>query len=375
MTVPREDRLVRLYIQLKDVSNYQDRSKVTLDVLFRAAQKIIAPYKLEYQHCDWWSLYRIGQRVAPKFDVGRKMFLAGDAIHTHSPKAGQGMNVSMQDTYNLCWKICSVIKGLAKPEILDTYQTERRQVALDLIQVDHEISRFYSVVSASQSDFQAFREKFYDFLSGVAVTYEQSLLVRHEPTPKVSRNNIAINVVVGRRLASYQILNQADARPTQMADLLPSDGRWRILIFAGDLRRPDQLSLMRTNAEHIQQVVLNHTPRSQAIDKVIEILTIHSAPRTSINLLDLPEIYHPWDDARGWDYEKVFVDDVSYHEGFGEAYEKYGIDRRRGCFVVCRPDQHVGCKGELRDLPTVLDDYFGTILNSVTSNIRSNSAR
>lgn len=127
---------------------------------------------------------------------------------------------------------------------------------------------------------------------------------------------------------------------------------------------------MRANAEHIQQVVLNHTPRGQGIDEVIEILTIHSAPRTSINLLDLPEIYHPWDDARGWDYEKVFVDDVSYHEGFGDAYEKYGIDRGRGCFVVCRPDQHVGCKGELRDLPMVLDDYFGTLLNQVTSYIR-----
>jgi len=370
MTVPREDRLVRLYIQLKNVSDYRDRSDVTLDFLFQAAQKIIAPYELEYQYCDWWSLYQIGQRVAPKFDVGRRIFLAGDAIHTHSPKAGQGMNVSMQDTYNLGWKICSIVKGLAKPETLDTYQTERRQVALDLIQVDHEISRFYSVASASQSDFQAFREKFYDFLSGVAVTYDQSLLIRHKPTSTVTRDSVANNVVVGRRLASHQVLNQADARPTHMADLIPSNGRWRILVFAGDLRKPDLSSLMRANADHILQLVRSYTPRGQAIDEVIEVLTIHSAPRTSINLLDLPELYHPWDNARGWDYGKVFVDDVSYHEGFGGAYEKYGIERERGCFMVCRPDQHVGCKGELRDMPMVLDDYFGKILNKVRSRIR-----
>lgn len=367
MTVPREDRLIRLYIQLKDVSDYRDRADVTLDFLFQAAQRIIAPYTLEYQHCDWWSLYQIGQRVAPKFDVGRRIFLAGDAIHTHSPKAGQGMNVSMQDTYNLCWKICSVIKGLAKPEILDTYQAERRQVALDLIQVDHEISRFYSVISASQSDFQAFREKFYDFLSGVAVTYDQSLLVHNKPISTVTRDSVATNVVVGRRLASHQVLNQADARPTPMADVLPSNGRWRILVFAGDLRKPEQMSVLRANAEHILQLILNHTPQGQAIDEVIEVLTVHSAPRTSIDLLDLPEIYHPWDDDRGWDYGKVFVDDISYHEGFGDVYEKYGIDRARGCFVVCRPDQHVGCKGELREMSMLLEDYFGRILNQVTS--------
>jgi len=370
MTVPREDRLVRLYIQLKDVREYQDRSDVTLDLMFQAAQKIIAPYELKYQYCDWWSIYQIGQRVAPKFDVGRRIFLAGDAIHTHSPKAGQGMNVSMQDTYNLSWKICSVLKGLAKPAILDTYQAERRQVAQDLIQVDHEISRFYSVASASQSDFQAFREKFYDFLSGVAVRYDQGPLTHHMPTSKVMRDRVATNIVVGRRLASYQVLNQADAKPTQMADILPSNGRWHILVFAGDLRKPDQLSLVRANGNHILQLVRTYTPRGQAIDEVIEVLTIHSAPRTPINLLDLPDIYHPWDNDRGWDYGKVFVDDVSYHEGFGAAYEKYGIERERGCFVVCRPDQHVGCKGELKDMPMLLNDYFGRLLNKVTSRIR-----
>ena len=364
MTVPREGRLVRLYIQLMEVGEDQalNRSRVTLQSLFRAAQKIIAPYKLEYQHCDWWSLYQIGQRVAQKFDIDRRIFLAGDAIHNHSPKAGQGMNVSMQDTYNLCWKICSVLKGLAKPEILETYHTERRQLALDLIKVDHEISRFYSVASAGQSDFQAFREKFYDFLSGVAVTYDQSLLSYHKPNSMTLKESVAANVIPGRRLSSYQVLNQADAKPTEMADLLPSDGRWRVLVFAGDLRHPEQSALMENHGDYIRQFLQEYTPPGQAIDSVIEVLTIHSAPRTSIELLDLHEIYHPWDDERGWDYWKVYVDDASHHQGFDDAYEKYGIGRERGCFVVCRPDQHVGCKGELGDMRLLLDDYFGKIL-------------
>jgi phenol 2-monooxygenase len=65
-----------------------------------------------------------------------RVFLAGDAVHTHSPKAGQGMNVSIQDSYNLGWKLASVIKGRAHPKILRTYQQERHAVVKRLIGFD-----------------------------------------------------------------------------------------------------------------------------------------------------------------------------------------------------------------------------------------------
>lgn len=65
-------------------------------------------------------------------------------MHTHSPKAGQGMNVSMQDTYNLGWKLALVIKGIARPSILSTYEDERRRVAQELIAIDHRLSRQFS---------------------------------------------------------------------------------------------------------------------------------------------------------------------------------------------------------------------------------------
>lgn len=48
--------------------------------------------------------YHIGQRLTESFTPNNRVFLAGDACHTHSPKAGQGMNTSMQDTFNLAWK-------------------------------------------------------------------------------------------------------------------------------------------------------------------------------------------------------------------------------------------------------------------------------
>jgi flavin-dependent dehydrogenase len=148
MIIPRENKLARLYIQLTeikpDASGRADRSKITPDTILTAAQKIIAPYKLTYEYCDWWTAYQIGQRVGKNFDHKSRVFLAGDAVHTHSPKAGQGMNVSMQDGYNLGWKLGLVVKGIAQPSILKTYQSERRRIAQDLIAFDHKFSRLFS---------------------------------------------------------------------------------------------------------------------------------------------------------------------------------------------------------------------------------------
>ena len=103
MVIPRENKLVRLYIQLQATENAQnggkaDRSWITPEVILQSAQRIMHPYKIDYTYCDWWTAYQIGQRVGDHFSLRERVFLAGDAVHTHSPKAGQGMNVSMQDS-------------------------------------------------------------------------------------------------------------------------------------------------------------------------------------------------------------------------------------------------------------------------------------
>lgn len=150
MVIPRENKLVRLYIQLTttektgEAASKVDRSAINPDVILKSAQKIMEPYKLTYRKLDWWTAYQIGQRVGTQFSAHERIFLAGDAVHTHSPKAGQGMNVSMQDAYNLGWKIANVVKGVANRSILKTYQSERRKIAQDLIEFDHKFSRLFS---------------------------------------------------------------------------------------------------------------------------------------------------------------------------------------------------------------------------------------
>lgn len=82
MIIPRENKLVRLYIQLKEVAKSGDggrfdRSKITPELIFNAAKKIISPYKLDYHYCDWWTAYQIGQRVGNRFSKLDRVFLAG----------------------------------------------------------------------------------------------------------------------------------------------------------------------------------------------------------------------------------------------------------------------------------------------------------
>ncbi|KAF9002997.1 monooxygenase [Cyathus striatus] len=80
----------------------------------------------------WISSFRPNVRMVDKFHVGR-VFVAGDAAHCHSPTGGQGMNSSVQDSFNLGWKLALVLKGLAPPSLLDTYDEERLPVIDEML--------------------------------------------------------------------------------------------------------------------------------------------------------------------------------------------------------------------------------------------------
>lgn len=146
----------------------------------------------------------------------------------------------MQDTYNLGWKIGLVVKSLASRSILKTYQSERRRIAQDLIEFDHKFSRLFSGRPAkdaadeagiSMAEFKDAFKKANMFTSGLGVNYGASILIAkagdskeqgdgtdvnskmdHSATP-VGKQQFATNIELGKRIPSFQVLNQADARP------------------------------------------------------------------------------------------------------------------------------------------------------------------
>nr|WP_249198108.1 FAD-dependent oxidoreductase [Gluconobacter wancherniae] len=82
---------------------------------------------------SWSSVYTMSARLADRYRIGR-VFLAGDAAHVHPPTGGQGLNTSVQDAYNLGWKLASVLAG-APEALLDSYEAERRPIALNMLRL------------------------------------------------------------------------------------------------------------------------------------------------------------------------------------------------------------------------------------------------
>ncbi len=80
----------------------------------------------------WMVDFKIHCRLAARYRVGR-VFLSGDAAHIHSPAGGQGMNMGIQDAYNLAWKLALVQHGKGKDAILDSYEAERRPIAASVL--------------------------------------------------------------------------------------------------------------------------------------------------------------------------------------------------------------------------------------------------
>lgn len=191
----------------------------------------------------------------------------------------------------------------------------------------------------------------------VAVNYAASILVAKETDVTkqgndaiISKPELATEIYIGKRMPSFKVLNHADARPWHLQELLKSNGRWRVIVFPGRLTEPQNMERFKRLGASLggpDSFIRQFTPPGKSIDSVIEVLTVHSGSRRDIELLDLPEAFHPHHGDMGWDYWKVFVDEESYHEGHGQAYSNYGIDPNRGVSVIIRPDQYVSWVGEV----------------------------
>ena len=203
LIIPREGGyLFRIYIELDKLAENERVASlhITPERLVAAARRILHPYSLDVKEIAWWSVYEIGQRLCDRFDdvpedaaagVYPRVFIAGDACHTHSPKAGQGMNVSMQDAFNLGWKLAAVLRGLAAPELLRTYSDERRAVAHELIDFDRKLAAMFSAPprdpanpgsdGVDPAELQRYLTQQLRFTAGVETRYRPSIICGFQP--------------------------------------------------------------------------------------------------------------------------------------------------------------------------------------------------
>lgn len=355
LILPREGGyLVRHYVELErlgDEERAADRG-MSIDDIIAKAQAIFAPYNFDVKDVVWWSIYEIGQRLTDKFDdvpddqVATRnpcVMLAGDACHTHSPKAGQGMNVSMGDTFNLGWKLISVLTGRADASLLHSYSGERWATAKALVDFDRDWSRTIGARGEddADSDMPRFAREFIknlDYTSGLSVQYEPSALIG-----EATHQALASGFNIGKRFHSAPVIRLADAKPMQLGHIVETSARWYVIAFASADDSGKTGGAIDTLCDFLENgadsPIRRHTRAGEDIDSVIDVRAVFQQGFRELEITAMPALLRPHKGRFGLcDYEKVFCADQNSGD---DIFEMRGIDRDRGCVVILRPDQHL----------------------------------
>ena len=372
LLIPREGgHLFRMYVDLGEVDadRAQQIRSTTLEEIIDRANQILHPYSVDVRHVAWNSLYQVGHRLTDSFeDVDHEdddgshqvphVFIAGDACHTHSAKAGQGMNVSMQDGFNLGWKLGHVLTGRSPASLLSTYSAERQMIAQNLIDFDKEWS---AMMAKKPEEFEdpSMLEDFYvrtaEFPAGFMTQYQPSMI-----TGEDTCQQLAEGFTIGKRFKSARVVRVADTNPLHLGHQAEADGRWRIYAFADAPAAGEPSALTdwaQWMAESGDSPVVRCTPEGHDVDSLFDVKVIYQQRHTEFEVNDAPRIFLPEVGPYALiNYEKVFA--TCEDE---DIFEARGISRE-GAVVVVRPDQYVAHVLPLTDTDGIAEFFSRNML-------------
>ncbi|KAI1381378.1 FAD binding domain-containing protein [Hypoxylon crocopeplum] len=391
MVIPREDNMVRLYIQIASSTDadWSPRKTAAAEEVQASAKRILHPYLIEWERVEWYSVYPIGQGISDKYTIDHRVFLGGDACHTHSPKAGQGMNTAFLDALNLAWKIHAVEAGFADRAILTTYEPERKDVAETLLSFDNKYAKLFSQRPPAATEVQAASEQTNaqiednefvrtfkeacEFTSGYGVAYKANALNWSPAHPAKSPliNPEGIKLRTGRIMINADVTRVVDANVVHLEQEIPLNGSFRIYVFAG--KPPVTSKALKDFAFHLSNKksfygsylrpdvnTVSHHEQHNPHSLFFTICTVFAARRDRIEIIrDVPNLL-----ARYRDH--VYADDRwdrRIPDAEATAHAKMGLDQEKGGVVVVRPDGYVGIVTSLAEgsgTVDALNEYFGT---------------
>ncbi|CAE6409979.1 unnamed protein product [Rhizoctonia solani] len=306
--IPRENNMVRFTVQVTDsdvnidpATGRVDRTKISVERIIELVKQVLKPYRIDFKQLEW-------------------------SGHTHSPHAGQGMNAAISDAHNLAWKLVHVLKGWATPDLLRTYESERREFAVQLIDLHARIAEIMSgKVKGTSSDVMI---KSIKFVAGTGTHYPTSEIV--DPSNQLR----APGIIIGQRFPHQVILRTADFRPYSTLDLLKSDCIYKIIILTGDVNDTARRQKLEELGDSLNRWILRRP-------SMFQVYTIMLAKKENASYTDIPRsLRSHWD--------TVFLDDVAYAEssGGGRAYQSFDVGPE-GCLAIVRPDGHVSALSSL----------------------------
>lgn len=330
--IPFSDARGRLIFELPRSRVEDERSEPTIEDVKRLAHE----RDLKYESLDnpaWVAYFKLHHRIVNRYSVGRA-FLAGDAAHIHSPVGAQGMNLGIQEAYNLAWKMALVLKGKSPESILDSYNYERHPIGEEVIGLTDRATRMVAlhnpVLNAIRNKLipivtrlGSVQEKMTNTLAQVEFHYKGSPIVSEKwhPGSIPGLDKVFSHLLeAGERAGDYKLLSADKKLETNLYDLLKGT-KHKLLLFTGK------------------------EPNAQELDELTKIsgnVVYHYLELLDARLITV-ENGTPFDSSH---FPSIYIDkDFKMHKDFGAA---------KASLYLIRPDGYIA----FRNQPARSEDLF-----------------
>ncbi|KAL4739618.1 FAD binding domain-containing protein [Aspergillus similis] len=321
---------------------------VTQEVAVQEAIEAMKPFKVSFREVHWWTLYTIGQRIAKTFSSANNcVFLCGDAAHTHSSGAAQGLNTGIHDAVNLGWKLALHIRELTKPEVLETYTAERLTAVQRLIDYDKDIAMLMSskwpawYTGDPNADPHLVLGQIFDeaaaFNTGLGISYPANVLNDFGPV-SYTNNSSHCELTPGSRPPDVELKMPATNQLVRLQKITPNRTQFWAIVFAGN-NNPS----IRVTLRALQRYLRDTAPELTS-HKSIRWLTITTAVGCS-----------PFE-ALGMDP----LGDAYFDAAKPLAHGRLGVDVEKGAAVILRPDGLIAATGKVEG--GWIREYFSRVL-------------
>ncbi|CAO1612932.1 unnamed protein product [Sympodiomycopsis kandeliae] len=440
---PRENNekgqpIIRAYTQVNKLGGNKMqgeardmKDKVTAEMVMKAINEIAHPYHFDFKSVEWFTCYPIGQRLVSRYSLpagkdprtgshfdGHRVMIAGDACHTHSPKAGQGMNTAIIDAQALSWRINLVEKGLAQREaLLSTYHLERHKTGKQLIDFDSEYAALFSgeipktAPELKGASAEQLKKHFFQvqrrnaaFTTGAGVMYDDNCLIYRDPSVLGTRRT-QTRLEAGKRLLPAWATRWISSTPVRIIHevQLTAPGGFRIYICGGSLSEEKAFKRLQDFSSYLVNDSNSFLNRFKAIHSASSNLPhgYYQEKPAALNsgLKGFTEEYNPFfhlllivknnrfsfepkdvsslGPLKTWLYADdqepggKTISNKDGDESIGGLHRKWGLDQEGG-IVVCRPDGYVGVVVPLEPSGwKALEKYFDGVLQPAVASSHS----
>ncbi|KAJ5177073.1 uncharacterized protein N7482_002950 [Penicillium canariense] len=310
---------------------------VTQEVAKQEAIEAMKPFKVNFKEVHWWTLYNIGQRLANSFSVRDRILLCGDAAHTHSSGAAQGLNTGIHDAVNLGWKLALQIRDATKLEVLKTYDTERMTAVQQLIRYDKDISTLMSHKWPSwyEGDRNAdpyhvlgeIFEKTASFNTGLGICYSENFVNQ--------TSALSLRVPPGSRPPDLELSTPGTDQKVRFQHITRNIAKFWVAVFTGNI------NATRTPLRQLRKAYAGM--RALPIDAFVSWITISASTGCS-------------------PYEALGMEPFgnTYYDATSCAHERFGFSLERGGIAIIRPDGLLATGGPLDG--QFVEEYFSKVM-------------